>query len=459
MAKFFIDVSEFNPVDWGKAKSNVSHAYIRIGLRGSLKKTAPADYKKIRFDKKWIENLAGAQNNNIPYGPYYFPTAITKEEATEEAEWLYNQIKDLDMDLPPMLDSENVWGKNHEPGRANNLSRDERTKLLKVITDYLNARGINCGIYASASWLTSKIDMSAFPQRVINCTWVADSTGAVDYKGYYWLHQYGQGSIPGIGGKIDLNWITGDIPAARFSEKPAELKKEDPVDVVIQIAESQVGYHEGANNHTKYGDELHAIQPRNMDKNAAWCDAFVDWCILQMCKRFGYGADMARKVLCGDFDDYTYASVSLYKKAGRWTQKPARGYQIFFGGSGHTGIVTEVKGSTIYTIEGNKADAVRRCSYPAWDGKIIGYGRPKYELITGSVVVSDSEEDYDMPLIKKGSKGKAVKVLQVILGNLTVDGDFGWKTLNATITFQKAHGLDPDGEVGPRTWKALLDTL
>lgn len=459
MAKFFIDASEFNTIDWPKVKEKIGHAYIRIGLRGSLKETAPADYKKIRFDHKWKENLAAAQKYDIPYGPYYFPTCITRAEAVEEAKWLYNQIKDLDMSLPPMLDSENVWGKNHEPGRANSLSKEDRTKFLKVITDYLNERGINCGIYASASWLTSKIDMSAFPQRVINCTWVADSTGAVDYTGYYWLHQYGQGSVPGISGKIDLNAIKGAIPAARFSEKPAELKKDDPVDVVIQIAESQVDYHEGANNHTKYGDEMHALQPRNMDKNAPWCDAFVDWCVLQMCKRFGYGADMARKVLCGDFDDYTYASVALYKKAGRWTQTPARGCQIFFGGSGHTGIVTDVKGSTVYTIEGNKADAVRHCSYSAGDGKIIGYGRPKYELIMGSVVVSDSEEDYDMPLIKKGSKGKAVKVLQVILGNLTVDGDFGWKTLNATINFQKAHGLDPDGEVGPKTWKALLDTL
>ena len=251
--------------------------------------------------------------------------------------------------------------------------------------------------------------------------------------------------------------MTGKIPPARISEKPVEEKKENPADVVIQIAESQVGYHEGTNNHTKYGDELHAIQPKNMDKNAAWCDAFVDWCILQMCKRFGYGAEMARKVLCGDFDDYTYASVALYKKAGRWTQTPAKGYQIFFGGSGHTGIVTDVSGGKVYTIEGNKSDAVRRCSYSVGDGKIIGYGRPKYELITGSIV--DSEEEYEMPLIKKGSKGKAVKVLQVILGNLSVDGDFGWKTLNATIDFQKAHGLDPDGEVGPKTWSALFATL
>ena len=51
----FIDVSEFNTIDWAKAKSAVDYAYIRCGLRGSLKKTAPKDYGKIRYDKKWAK--------------------------------------------------------------------------------------------------------------------------------------------------------------------------------------------------------------------------------------------------------------------------------------------------------------------------------------------------------------------------------------------------------------------
>lgn len=65
----------------------------------------------------------------------------------------------------------------------------------------------------------------------------------------------------------------------------------------------------------------------------------------------------------------------------------------------------------------------------------------------------------DMPLLKRGSKGKAVEVIQVILGGLTVDGDFGWKTLNKVLEFQRSHGLEPDGEVGENTWSALLNTL
>lgn len=452
----FIDVSEHNTVNWSKA--DVEYAYIRCGVRGSLARFAPQDYKKIRFDKKWKENLEGVRKNGIKFGAYYFPTAITDAEALEGAKWFYEQIKDLDMSLPPMLDSENVWGPDREAGRANSLSKSERTRLLKIVTDYFNSKGMNIGIYASASWLNSKINMEAFPQCVRDCTWVADSTAPVDYDGYYWLHQYGKGSCAGCSDDVDLNRITGRIPTVKTGKTAVkeEKKQVNPIDIAIEIASAEVGYHEGANNSTKYGDLMHSIQPRNMDKNAAWCDAFVDWVIYQTCKRFGYGAETARKVLCGDFDDYTYNSVALYKKAGRWAQAPRRGDQIFFGGSGHTGIVTGVAGGIVNTIEGNKGDKVTRCSYSKSSPSIIGYGRPKYELIGGTIPES---EEYDMPQIQRGSKGKAVKILQIILGDLEVDGSFGPATQAATLAFQKKHGLTADGIVGPKTWRALFDTL
>ena len=241
-----------------------------------------------------------------------------------------------------------------------------------------------------------------------------------------------------------------DVPVSQPAAKPTE----DPVDVLIRIMEAEVGTHEGPNNKTKYGDEMHALQPSNMDKNAAWCDAFFDWCILKLCEYFGYGADMARMVLCGDFDDYTYNSVALYKKAGRWSNTPHRGDQIFFGGSGHTGIVTSVNGGTVHTIEGNKGDEVRRGSYSVNSPSIIGYGRPRYDLITGQMTAED------MPLIKRGSKGSAVLQLQKMLNakgyKLTEDGDFGSKTEAAVKAYQKANGLEVDGEVGPMTWGVLF---
>lgn len=274
------------------------------------------------------------------------------------------------------------------------------------------------------------------------------------------IRQYSShGRITGYSANIDIDRAFLTAEQWRNMAKPKKTKPpeqaQNPIDVAISIASAEVGYHEGANNKTKYGDTMHQLQPSNMDKNAAWCDAFVDWVIYQTCKHFGKGEETAKKVLCGDFDDYTYNSVALYKKAGRWSQTPHRGDQIFFGGSGHTGIVVSASGGIINTIEGNKGDEVRKCSYSKNSPSIIGYGRPRYDLI-GTV---PTEEEYEMPLIKRGDKGKAVKILQIILGDLAVDGSFGPATQAATIAFQKKHNLEADGVVGKETWRALINTL
>ena len=63
-----------------------------------------------------------------------------------------------------------------------------------------------------------------------------------------------------------------------------------------------------------------------------------------------------------------------------------------------------------------------------------------------------------MPTIKKGSKGNAVKIWQIIIG-VDADGDFGSKTLTATKKFQKAHNLEADGIVGTNTWIAGLESV
>lgn len=65
--------------------------------------------------------------------------------------------------------------------------------------------------------------------------------------------------------------------------------------------------------------------------------------------------------------------------------------------------------------------------------------------------LNDPKEDYGMKTIKKGSKGKAVKIWQVICG-AAVDGEFGPDTERKTKDFQKAHNLEVDGIVGKITW-------
>jgi hypothetical protein len=65
-----------------------------------------------------------------------------------------------------------------------------------------------------------------------------------------------------------------------------------------------------------------------------------------------------------------------------------------------------------------------------------------------------------LPVLKKGAKGEAVRVMQTLLigegYGIVADGSFGGKTLNALQCFQEDAGLTPDGSCGKATWSKLL---
>jgi peptidoglycan hydrolase-like protein with peptidoglycan-binding domain len=61
--------------------------------------------------------------------------------------------------------------------------------------------------------------------------------------------------------------------------------------------------------------------------------------------------------------------------------------------------------------------------------------------------------------VQTGSNSDAVRAAQVELNRfgygLSVDGDFGSGTDSAARSFQSAHGLGVDGQIGPQTWQTL----
>ena len=62
---------------------------------------------------------------------------------------------------------------------------------------------------------------------------------------------------------------------------------------------------------------------------------------------------------------------------------------------------------------------------------------------------------------KLGSNGALARYLQHMLNvlgyQITINGIFSEETKNAVLSFQTAHGLDPDGQVGPATWTKLFE--
>ena len=152
---------------------------------------------------------------------------------------------------------------------------------------------------------------------------------------------------------------------------------------VIETAMLEIGYKETGKNITKYASYFDKNYPdfyNTKKQGAEWCDIFVDYCILVN------SADMNEALYvtcqpsksCGAGCSFSY---DYYKKQGRAGNDPQIGAQIFFGTGKkptHTGIVVDVYGDSVVTVEGNSDNMVKRHTYKKSSSRIFGYGYPRY---------------------------------------------------------------------------------
>jgi len=238
---------------------------------------------------------------------------------------------------------------------------------------------------------------------------------------------------------------------------------------LVALAQSQVGYTEGTNNYNKYADDPKIIQLYGWcPQNQPWCCTFTNWCYLNA---FGY--DIGSRLTYGGTAACS-SSADLFKSHSAFMRFPEVGDVAFFynsGGINHEGIVVSVQGDAFTTIEGNYSDKVSQVRHNVGASDVAGFGRPCWGIVEGSSDVPDDPVQPDTPvqpsrILRKYVSGEDVRQLQEELIELGydvgpdgADGKFGDNTEKAVVQFQKDHGLDADGQVGPLTYAALEEAL
>lgn len=153
------------------------------------------------------------------------------------------------------------------------------------------------------------------------------------------------------------------------------------------------------------------------------------------------------------------AWLAMTPEVGAWVLYDFVGH----GEATHVGEVEAVNADgTIITLEGNIGDAYRR---EHRDLKYVrGFVRVPYDGAPGPVPDPGPGNPpaaagrVEMPGLRRGSRGRAVKFLEVLV-SAPVDrgvGIFGPQCASHVEQFQRTHGLGVDGQVGPQTWTALL---
>ena len=205
-----IDVSYHNgTIDWQKVKDdNISYAIIRSGYR-----TEKTEGKRnIGKDVKFEENVANASKVGMEYGVYFYSTAVTIEEANEEADAIIAALKGKNPSRGVYIDIESTVVYNAKFGSIyNSTARRTITDVTKKVCQRLKDAGYSVGVYASESYFNNVL----YTDELQGYMWVAryysntsndqntlDLNGKYPYK--YW--QYSSvGRVNGISTAVDMN--------------------------------------------------------------------------------------------------------------------------------------------------------------------------------------------------------------------------------------------------------------
>lgn len=435
-------------------------------------------------DRCFEQHYGNCVKSNIPVGAYVFSHATNTSKARAEANYALNVLKGRKLDLPIFIDLE-----------ASDINYGWNVDIMPVALAFgeiIKKAGYKWGVYANQSWLINKLDIDLLRDAgaMIWCAKYSDEKPTV----YCDIWQYSDnGNVPGFSHKVDMNVAMTDVLNSTPIEIPQEevkMDKNEAIAKLVDCAMSQVGYLEkrsnaqlddktanaGSANWNRYARDIDSKYPSfyNGKKNGySWCDIFVDWCFIEC---FGY--EKALKMLyqptksAGAGCQY---SADYYRRNNAFFKQPQVGDQVFFGdygNEGHTGVVIDVAGSVVTTVEGNTSggygvdsngDGVYIKRYNISTQYIPGFGRPNWEVVSSNVGNEEVTDTVSYPTIKLGSKGSNVKKAQQLLiakgyscGAAGADGDFGEGTKRGVMSFQADNGLDTDGIVGAKTWAAML---
>jgi surface antigen len=238
---------------------------------------------------------------------------------------------------------------------------------------------------------------------------------------------------------------------------------------VLTVARAELGTEEvpSGSNNVKYNDWYYGRPVRG--DAYPWCAVFQSW----VADRAGATAVIPKHA-------YTPAGAAWFQSRGQWSRTPKIGSLVYYQWSGmgrisHVGIVEAVNsdGSWI-AIEGNtdgggsrtggKVMRQRRVSL----GSLGGFGHPAYAAAQQAPAVAPAAAPASSSSFPgqtgRGATGIVVKDIQdrlVERGFMTAAvratgyGTFGPQTQAAVTEFQRQHGLQTVGYVGPKTWAAL----
>lgn len=453
--------------DWTKvAKSGIKFAILRVHQRSGI-------------DSSFEYNYKGCKSNGILVGGYKYSYALTPAQAIDEAEDVIAALNGRGLDFPVFYDLE--WSNQRKLGKqaVENIAVAFLTRMKKA--------GYKVGVYCNYDWYKNCLSDAL---KQYDC-WIANypkkelDNGTLQERlrvpvGVGW--QYSEhGKVSGISENVDMDVFYKDY---RGTAQKGETK-------MVKI--SNCGHDEnGRYAGGKAGDQTGTEYQIMNWYSRPWL------CVLRFddSKVAAMIADMATKAAQNNLIGYDQGTAgNSNDRYTFWQHLKASNYDpsqitvacesdcsastaAIVKGAGYRLNNAKLKAVSIYLTTRNMRAAMKAAGAKVLtDSKYLTSGD---YLKAGDILLNDNHHvaiavtagakvstpsttltgtfQARLPILRKGSSGTAVAMLQAMLG-VEADGQFGDDTYNSLKVFQKNVGVTANGTCGIDTWKRVIEHM
>lgn len=277
---------------------------------------------------------------------------------------------------------------------------DTTSKHVRDFTDLLISKGIDVALYTGDDFYKTNLNDSVKNIPL----WVARySSNKPEAKNYIGWQYTSDGQVSGINGRVDMNdFSEGIFIGKNETIQNPQAETENIIDKCARYVGSRC---------------------KELQEKLITCGYNCG----------GYGTD-------GSFGPCTYNSLLAFQRDYGLSVDGFAGPATFTKLNEVVAQKSQPKPSTQYDIRYLQHELNIQCNAGLAEDNSAG---PLTKAAASRVI------------LRQGTQGNITRWVQAHIG-ASVDGSFGPATKSSVQTFQRNHGLDADGCVGPMTWNALL---
>nr|DAV30621.1 MAG TPA: hypothetical protein [Caudoviricetes sp.] len=429
------------------------------------------------IDSTFERNYQGCTENSIPVGVYKYSYAMTVSEIQSEAKKVVSVLAGRKIQFPVFLDLEN----NNQ--RA--LGSENIHKLADAFRDIIEKAGYKFALYCNVDWYDTVICSHLKKYDFWIARYPANDNGTLQERlqpdfGVGWQYS-SKGKVSGISGNVDMDVFYKDY-------RETTQKGETKMVKISNCGHDENGRYAGGKAGDQTGTEYQIMN---------WYSR--PWlCVLRFndAKIAAMIADMATKAARNNLIGYDQGTAGNNNdRYSFWQHLKASNYDpaqitvacesdcsastaAIVKGAGYRLNNAKLKAVSIYLTTRNMRTAMKAAGAKVLtDSKYLTSGD---YLKAGDILLNDNHHvaiavttgakvstpsttltgtfQTRLPILRKGSSGTAVAMLQAMLG-VEVDGQFGNDTYNSLKVFQKNVGVKANGTCGIDTWKRVIEHM